>query len=935
MIFSKFFKAKWQNKDSNVRITAINDELLLDNPEHKRIITTLAQEDDSEMVRRAALVKLSEYDFWLEQSQSNSNKKIREFLLKQINLVLLGEHKSIVISKDKKLDYIKSASSIFGLEAWLNVEADSEIVIALYEKINKPQLLMSVFSQKQTADVQRYLLDGINDKDILDKLIKKACNDGVTQQIATKIAKIEHLLEQPKIVAKKAQLNLSKFLALTDVADYGVMDAKKSDLLAEWTTLAAEFDCLAEQERDVFETKHQNISEQLEKIFAPKAEAYKQQLIADKLKKEQNAAREIFETETTALNQNLSTSIFEFAEVDEDAFSAKINTLYEQVQNSPLNDYEKKHFSSLLADIEYKLTQLPVIAQSVSEATYHISKISQLALPTNSEELNERQPIFKEWVAKWREIEDKASGVLPESIVNAFKEISAHWKKGLAPLIAEQKAQLTQTQKKMSELNRLISSGKYNIAFGVFKRVEKLFNQLSDAQKAKAQKEFDNVSAKIADLSDWEHYIATPRKQKLLEEIKALVETPLDNPNDQATKVKEYRKVWNSLGHADDEVERTLNAEFNECCEKAFAPCRLFYKEQEKIREQHLVVRQALLENVKTFASSYNQEPVNWKDVDTQLNQFQQQWQNAGEVERSVYKTIQAEFNNAIRPVKAAIKSYQDNNALLKQELINQAQQASESDDVFAAIQTVKSLQAKWKDIGYSGAKNENKLWKAFRSHNDELFKKRDEVAKSNKAEQQAQFTELSEHLNTLNTKLDTLNTIAELSAMKPEYDALLNNVLAIKPVNKSLVKNIEKALSSIDSDINNLKTNKEKQNWQSIFVLLENIAAKTISVDELQSNEAFAHISPSWQKRLVDVMKSEAQADRLEKTLELEIFAGQESPAEYKDQRMKVQVKLMQEQMLSGNAVNLQDNFISWLQQGSLDEGDLALIERIKPIYC
>jgi len=935
MIFSRFFKAKWQHKDSNIRITAINDDLSLDNPEQKQILLNLAQQDENELVRRSALLKLNDYDTWLAESQNNSNKKVREFLSKQVHQMLLGEHKSIVLSNVQKLDYLNNASNISGLESWLNTETDSELIISLFEKINKTQLLVSVFSQKQQASVQTYLLKNVTEKDQLEKLLKKACNETIASEITTKLAEIERRLEQPKIVSKKAQLNLSKFLALTDVADYGKMESKKAELLAEWALITKEFDCLAQEDREVFETKHQTISTQVEKIFAPKAEAYKQQVIANKLEEDKKIAKVHFEKETNELNKTLTTSIFEVAEVDEEAITTKVTELQQQVTDSVLNEYEKKHFSKVLSDVQHKLTQLPVIAQSVSDATYHISKISQLALPTNSEELNERQPIFKEWVAKWHSIEKQASGALPESIVNAYREISSHWRKGLAPLIAEQKTQLTQTQKKMSELNRLISSGKYNVAFGVFKRVEKLFAQLSEEQQKRAQKEFDSVSEKMAELSDWEHYIATPRKQKLLEEIKALVETPLDNPNEQATKVKEYRKVWNSLGHADDEVERTLNVEFNECCEQAFAPCRAYYKEQEKIREQHLIVRLALLENVKSYAKTYAQEPVNWKDVDTQLNQFQQQWQEAGEVERTKYKELQAEFNAQIRPVKAAIKAFQDNNAVLKQSLIDSAKQALENDDVFASIQTVKGLQSQWKEIGYSGTKNENKLWKAFRAHNDELFKKRDEVAKLNKEEQQAQFTELADKLVELDNQLTDAQNIKSLTALQPEYDGLLNQVISIKPLNKGLVNKIEKGLASINAQVESLKSNKDKQNWQNIFIVLEQMAANTLSQDDIKAGEHFTQLATAWQKRLADVMKSDAKTDRLEKTLELEIFAGQESPAEYKAERMKVQVKLMQEQMSSGNAVNLQDNFINWLQLGCIEENDLTLIERIKPIYC
>ena len=78
--------------------------------------------------------------------------------------------------------------------------------------------------------------------------------------------------------------------------------------------------------------------------------------------------------------------------------------------------------------------------------------------------------------------------------------------------------------------------------------------------------------------------------------INELVETPLDNPNEQADKVKNFRKTWNLLGHADEELDKGLNEAFNQACELAFAPCRLFFAEQEKLREQHFILRTNIIE---------------------------------------------------------------------------------------------------------------------------------------------------------------------------------------------------------------------------------------------------------------------------------------------------------------------------------------------------
>jgi hypothetical protein len=73
---------------------------------------------------------------------------------------------------------------------------------------------------------------------------------------------------------------------------------------------------------------------------------------------------------------------------------------------------------------------------------------------------------------------------------------------------------------------------------------------------------------------------------------------------------------------------------------------------------------------------------------------------------------------------------------------------------------------------------------------------------------------------------------------------------------------------------------------------------------------------------------------DRIDKTLAIEILAQVESPQELAEQRMKVQVQLMQEQMLSGNDINLSQLLVEWLMLGSLSQGELSLLKRLEKVY-
>ncbi|MFQ3209210.1 MAG: exonuclease SbcC, partial [Colwellia sp.] len=220
MIFSKFFKTKinWQHKDATVRITAINDELSADNSEQLVILSELINQDVSDLVRRAALIKVASFDCYLEASKDNNQVKVKQFAAKQVHDILATDHKLTLSTKQKQTLLAQQATtpvlSTAVLEAWLAHEQDSAIMISLYQQISARKttmhLLTHSFNQKQHPDFQTYLLNQVDDSKVLEKLSKKACNDLLSQQIADKITAIQTAIEKPKKLAKKIQLTLAK-----------------------------------------------------------------------------------------------------------------------------------------------------------------------------------------------------------------------------------------------------------------------------------------------------------------------------------------------------------------------------------------------------------------------------------------------------------------------------------------------------------------------------------------------------------------------------------------------------------------------------------------------------------------------------------------------------------------------------------------------------
>jgi len=976
MIFNLFkSKNKWQHKDSNIRIAAINDELSSESPEEKTILHSLLNEDTSELVRRAVLLKYNSFDHYLQASLNNDNKSVREFSTTQVQAILSGKHQ-IQLSKDKKLQLLSTLSNSSNetkiktidtamLNHWLDCENEAALVLCLFkilvEKKNTAQFLLQVFSKKQSTEIQKHILslelNELQDPTLLAKLNKKSVDDEVTQIIDNRLAQLIEEKEKPKKLLKKMQLLLSKLLALKDQPNYAHYLTNKTILVQEWQVCLPEFSCLSDEEQQTLFVKFDKIIKQLSQIFAPKEEAYHQEKIAEKLAQDKKLAQESFNKLITELNKKITTAVFdgdflsnntEGDLLNQKEFSSTLEALNDNINASVLNKTERDQFLRQSAQLAQRLTQLPEIAESVSEATHLISNISQLTLPKSLSELNDRYQIYSEWLTKYKNVNKKACGVLPQSIIDAYKQIIYTWQNGLKPLQQEQKKLFEQTKKKLIDLKRLLASGKYKVCFGLFKGVNQAVILLSSQQVHQLQRDLEFVTEKMAEISDWEHYIATPRKQELLVEINSLVTAPLDDPNAQAEKVKECRKIWNSLGHAEEDLDKELNKQFNIACEKAFAPCRLFYSEQEKIRALHLVTRKDILSQAKTLAHSIKTEniensTVDFKALDGKLNKLQQRWQQAGEVDREQYQKLFKQFKNIIQPIKNSIKIFHDANGTKKEALIVQAEQQLIVEDNFQAIENVKKLQQQWRDVGFAGSHQESKLWQKFRAINDQVFAKRDQA----KSEQQIQLAQLADEFNqTLADIKNSIDGIAEdrigkpiLNSAKEKAEELLHQIIANKPVIRSVANAVEIFIKQLNTQLERINAEQEKNSWESLFILLEKIADSdaNISLDNIANTNEYKDLTSFWQKRLSEYTLLKTQdnkAVRADKTLELEILAQAESPSELASERMAAQVRLMQEQMQSSDTINLQQRLADWLLLGKLDTSALDLLARIKKIF-
>lgn len=108
-------------------------------------------------------------------------------------------------------------------------------------------------------------------------------------------------------------------------------------------------------------------------------------------------------------------------------------------------------------------------------------------------------------------------------------------------------------------------------------------------------------------------------------------------------KIISYQKEWKKIGPVPKKYSNKIWARFRSACDVFFENKHTFFKDIDSTQEKNLDLKKALIEEVKQFTLSGNNE----EDIN-KLKAFQVRWSEIGFVPIKAKDTIQEEFRNAI-----------------------------------------------------------------------------------------------------------------------------------------------------------------------------------------------------------------------------------------------------------------------------------------------
>jgi len=279
-------------------------------------------------------------------------------------------------------------------------------------------------------------------------------------------------------------------------------------------------------------------------------------------------------------------------------------------------------------------------------------------------------------------------------------------------------------------------------------RLRNLLRLLPSARQAHYQQALRPLQQRLAEIHDWQGFAIEPKKEALVERMKALAASGGDDPDDLAAKVRALQEEWKQLGPLAPARDRALWKAFSAAATEAWAPCKKAFAERSKLRREcyrqrmDVVAQLADYERKVAWPDLDSPDPAavppDWARVRETLRVAREAFRELGPVDRKQEHKSQRALDEICNRIYGHIKKEYERNIARKEALLAEAQSLAGQADLKQAIDRAKALQAEWKAAGPVPQKVDRRLWKPFRAACDAVFGRLDEKREERKAAERA-----------------------------------------------------------------------------------------------------------------------------------------------------------------------------------------------------
>ncbi len=527
-------------------------------------------------------------------------------------------------------------------------------------------------------------------------------------------------------------------------------------------------------------------------------------------------------------SENLSSK-----ESSEDSRDAQeLNKSKDEFEEVPNRDYGSMNFESLVAEVQYLLSNYPVnrISKAVNSIKREFFKKEKEAIAKLKKEYINQGGEESGFYHKIQE-KDKFNHIISEY----KKQISAFYKN------QEQKEaeNLIKRQALIEELKALYQepSDNNSALFTTFRRIKSDWHDAGRVPSAHAQDIFrtfyhhlDNFYEylkfnKELQEMDFEHNLKT--RFVIIERANALLEE--ENIKKSLNELQYLHKLWKeeAVPVAEEHREPTWNT-FKEITQKIHDRKQEFYEQQKSVELENQKEKERIIGLLKTVLSQQENSHKSIQQDIKKVEKIRKDFIASGRAPRSInqdlwdeFKDLLKEFNRNKNQFYKQMKGQQSENLRKKQELLQKAKENADRDDWDEAVEFFKGIQREWKNVGMVPRKFSNEIWKEFNGICNtffDRFKNRNQKDPSELNENLAQKKEYLENLNTVSFEgLDEEQVLEKAMKINKDWQSLGQVPASQKSINQDFKNELKKKIqdTEVDIDLSNLNTQMKVQQFK------------------------------------------------------------------------------------------------------------------------
>jgi exonuclease SbcC len=908
-MISNLFKPAWKSSSPDKRLNAVQ-ALTGDSQEDQDILSQLC-DDPEPSVCAAAVARLKDVSKLFELGQQHGDDTVRAASLERFK-ALIGDAGLLDAQKARELMQSKPASApLLATHA-----AQPELRIEALGATASDQLV-GILSDTSFTDVRQVIAEKIDTLDDLEAARKslRGKDKNAERILKTRIDAI-------RLEMREQEQHEEQVSRLIDEAEYLSTHDWLPEFKARVTANTNQWDRL---QRPVGDSDTQRYNK-ARKIMD---ERFEQQRRID----ETHAAQDRLLSELASMAEHTAKTELDVATAALDSTIAALDLLrlsWVELKNQAEPESAKQdRYQLLTGALEASTRLLGLAAQGLDKAD------NVRAMTGALENLN--------WPTALPEF--KSAKQLQQRIADhrlAMKQAEK-----------DRKEELDRLHKKVSSISRFAKAGHLGRARQIHAKVEKALDRFSGNDRQRLADRLTEAGETLGKMDDWKNFATEPKYVELCEAMEALAQEKL-HPDNLAGKIKALQKQWKALGYS--AISDQYWPRFKQAADKAYEPCAEFFSERHEVRQKNLQNRHKHVERLQQLLDQTNwDDNPDYKAAQDAVRKISDDFNAIKDVERGEDNKQRKAFSKLRDAVFAHLDVAYDNNIAAKQRLVEQATALAETEAKEDNLDKLKMLQTRWKQIGITRRKDDQKAWKAFKAQGDLVFEKIQALRGEKRAHDDQQldaYRKLIKDIDALAAKANELADVDHRFAeLQQAYEALppLPENLPEKLV-RGITRDYQGACGRIDKQRQRII---RKHRRAELDALREraSLCLKIESLNDSTREQELPRLEAQWDAvelhdhdllRRIDERRKAAHkpadraaiaAERRLLCIRLEIATGQDSPAEDRSLRTRYQLEQMNQSGLGQGALDISDDLeqveIDWLcmpgaeasEQGKLDQ--------------